>query len=204
MTRVTALPSECTIKSARRAGRGLEYRNIVGYPGYRVGSDGSVWSCWRRLVLGAVWRQLKASPHRRHGYQRVTLTRGSGLKRVERKVHVLVLEAFVGPRPRALESCHRDGNKLNCRVDNLRWDTHKANLADRKLVGTDPATHHGWRSLLTTEKVQQIREIYGKPTGAGIRVPGRPSIEQLARQLGVTPAAVSNVIYGKTWKKADG
>lgn len=29
-------------------GGGVEYRDIPEFPGYRVGSDGSVWSAWSR------------------------------------------------------------------------------------------------------------------------------------------------------------
>lgn len=45
-------------------------------------------------------------------------------------VHVLVLEAFVGPRPSGLEACHWDDNPTNNALSNLRWDTPEANRAD--------------------------------------------------------------------------
>lgn len=47
-----------------------------------------------------------------------------------RKIHVLVLEAFIGPRPPGLFACHNDGNALNNHLSNLRWDTPSANIAD--------------------------------------------------------------------------
>lgn len=53
-------------------------------------------------------------------------------------VHTLVLEAFTGPRPDGHEGCHNDGNPLNNRADNLRWDTASANQRDRLTHGT----HH--------------------------------------------------------------
>jgi hypothetical protein len=30
----------------------VEYRDVPGFPGYRVGTDGSVWSCWERTAGG--------------------------------------------------------------------------------------------------------------------------------------------------------
>jgi hypothetical protein len=50
-------------------------------------------------------------------------------------VHQLVLLTFVGPRPPGMCGCHRDGNSLNNRLENLRWDTFKANAADRAAHG---------------------------------------------------------------------
>lgn len=48
-----------------------------------------------------------------------------------RRVHHLVLEAFVGPRPPGMEGCHWDDDKKNNAVTNLRWDTHSANMFDK-------------------------------------------------------------------------
>lgn len=62
------------------------------------------------------------------GYRVVTL----GGCRSQRRVSVLVLEAFVGPRPSGMQACHNDSDKDNNRLDNLRWDTPKGNIADRR------------------------------------------------------------------------
>jgi hypothetical protein len=113
----------------------VEYRAVPGFPGYRIGNDGSVWTCkvkggndrspgrtgpWRRLVL-----------HRdRAGYPRVNLDRDG--RNHSRLIHRLVLESFVGPRPNGLEACHYpDPDKWNNHLANLRWDTHGENARDR-------------------------------------------------------------------------
>lgn len=54
-----------------------------------------------------------------------------------RLVHHLVLLAFVGPRPDAMEGCHNDGDPANNRVGNIRWDTRSANCYDRVRHGRD-------------------------------------------------------------------
>lgn len=47
-------------------------------------------------------------------------------------VHRAMLEAFVGPCPEGMECCHNNGNGLDNRLENLRWDTREENIADMK------------------------------------------------------------------------
>jgi hypothetical protein len=116
---------------------GVEYRPIEGFRFYRVGSDGSVWGC-QKCGRGAgrigPWRRLCPSNGGK-GYQLVKLREG-GQQRNE-YVHVLVLEAFVGPRPEGMEACHDPNPDRTCnRLDNLRWDTPSANNHDKDAHGT--------------------------------------------------------------------
>ena len=63
----------------------------------------------------------------------------SGHQRVlESYVHILVLEAFVGPRPTGMFACHIDGDASNNRLPNLRWDTPRNNNLD----AVQHRTHH--------------------------------------------------------------
>ena len=63
------------------------------------------------------------------GYALVSLYGRDGIRHV--RVHVLVLETFVGPRPsRQHDGCHEDGNPANNALSNLRWDTIDENLRD--------------------------------------------------------------------------
>jgi|ERR1700680_1481245 len=52
------------------------------------------------------------------------------LRGVERTVHSLVLEAFIGPRPHGMEALHWDDDKRNNTLSNLRWGTVYENQAD--------------------------------------------------------------------------
>lgn len=71
---------------------------------------------------------LAPSPDK-YGYPRVSLFRnGTG---ESRRVHQLVLEAFVGPCPEGMESLHRDDNPANNRLENLRWGSRSENTFDK-------------------------------------------------------------------------
>ena len=79
---------------------------------------------------------LKVRPARPGGeplYVRLSL---DGKSRI-RYVHTLVLEAFVGPRPEGMECCHNNGDCHDNRLENLRWDTPKANGEDMVKHGTN-------------------------------------------------------------------
>ena len=43
-------------------------------------------------------------------------------------VQVLVLEAFVRPRPEGMRACHKNDDSLDNRLSNLKWDTQSANV----------------------------------------------------------------------------
>src|SRR5699024_3383608 len=47
-----------------------------------------------------------------------------------RRVHRLVMEAFVGPCPEGMEVCHWNDNASDNRLSNLRYDTRSANTMD--------------------------------------------------------------------------
>jgi len=112
-----------------------EWRAIPGAEGYEVSSIGEVRSIPRikrhsRYGLARyAGRMLRPAPNA-DGYPRVNI----GGKHCF--VHVLVLRAFVGECPPGMQACHSDGNRANPSLDNLRWDTPKANVADRRAHGT--------------------------------------------------------------------
>jgi hypothetical protein len=110
-------------------------------------------------------------------------------KGASRKVHRLVLEAFVGPCPPGMECCHNDGNPLNNRLDNLRWDTRRSNQLDRNRHGTGSRGEKSTVSRLLECEVREIKR--------GLRC--GESYRQLAAVFGVSYGAVSAIKYGKSW-----
>lgn len=118
-----------------------EWRPISGYEGYyEVSNKGIVRSLDRDVehaVSGVVRRRgrvIKLKPHK-DGYRMVTLHKEG--RRKNRMVHQIVLEAFVGPCPPGQQTCHNNGDPSDNRLENLRWDTPKANVADKRRHGTD-------------------------------------------------------------------
>lgn len=121
------------------------FNPIPGFPGYRAGADGTVWSCWRQRGVGGEsnrsewyqseeWATLKPDIRPSDGRKRYSLKRVDG-KLIRRYGSYFVLLAFVGPRPDGMEACHGDGDCTNDSADNLRWDTHSSNMYDRKRHG---------------------------------------------------------------------
>lgn len=98
------------------------WRDVPGFLGYRVCSDGA--------IRGPRGWLLK--PYRRAtGYERVTLY-DAALKRHKIFVHRVVLLAFCGPQPSPdHEADHIDMVRNNNRAENLRWLPKLANIARR-------------------------------------------------------------------------
>lgn len=123
----------------------VEYRDIPGFIGYRVGSDGTVWTrCKtggnenRFGQLGSTWRPRRVRVGT-NGYPCVVLRQNG--RRVERMIHHLVMEAFVGPRPEGMEIRHfPDPTKTNVALANLCYGTSSENKRD-KYPGRAEATH---------------------------------------------------------------
>lgn len=155
------------------------WKPVPGYLGYEVSNLGRV----RSFKRGSAFI-LSASPES-NGYPRVYLRKNG--KTVHLKVGCLVMRAFVGPRPRGLEVCHNDNNKLNNNLENLRYDTHSSNIQDQWNAGR-PA-------MLNTKKVRQIREEFAR---------GGVSLTTLARKHEVSMSTASLVVSGKRRPKAGG
>jgi hypothetical protein len=92
-------------------------------------------------VPGHILRPYKM---KKLGHLAIDLTapaaQGRGPRRRTR-VHILVLEAFRGPRPEGHAACHNDGDVGNNHLSNLRWDTYSANNLDIVRHG-----NHFWAS----------------------------------------------------------
>lgn len=136
-----------------------QWRSIAGHEGaYEVSDHGRVRSLDRTIggqKPGSTrrWKGRVLTLVLAEGYQKVSLSKDGEVR--QHHVAVLVLEAFVGPRPPSLEACHWDGNPENNYRPNLRWDTGSANALDRirhgrnHLVGRgERATHCRYRHQL--------------------------------------------------------
>lgn len=118
------------------------WRPVVNWEGfYEVSNKGRIRTVARHITVprtGRSWwkpSQLR-KPFRSSavGYLSVNL-RADGRTQMKR-IHVAVLEAFIGPRPAGMVGCHNDGNRDNNMPSNLRWDTPAANITDLVRHGT--------------------------------------------------------------------
>ncbi len=103
---------------------------VPGYEGhYEVSTSGQVRSLDRVTSSGrrSSGRTLRQRVDAR-GYRHVNLWLDGSATTL--RVHRVVLSAFVGPAPEGTEGCHSDGDPSNNSVENLRWDSHLANIHD--------------------------------------------------------------------------
>jgi len=161
------------------------WKDVVGYEGlYLVSNLGRIKSLYPYRGTDTRMKKCCADDQ---GYLCVSLNRNKRT-RVWR-VHRIVLEAFVGPCPPGCQGCHKDGDRCNPVLTNLRWDTSAGNSADAVLHGTQVRGEASGRSKLTES---QVREIKSKRK-QGV------SQYQLATEYGVHQATISLIDRRKIW-----
>lgn len=175
---------------------------IPGHPGYAVTREGQVYSCHKRgSCKRGPWRPLIHQPC--DGYPSVNLQLGGG-RQIRRRVYLLMLWTFVGPKPFPKAVCrHLDGDRDNSRIENLVWGTAKENADDRVKHGRGPSfrrgssRHSSWRPIgelnhsakLDTETVIEIRAK---------REAGR-SYYSLGKEYGVRQSTIRDLCLRITW-----
>lgn len=185
------------------------WRSVIGFEGkYEVSDRGRVRSVDRIVTTrqrkrdGSVvvhHRQgMILTPALRRGYPFVGLSAlaSDGFHRSKMfSVHVLVLKAFVGPRPDGHVGCHFDDNPLDNRLEKLRWGTHSDNHYDSVRNGTKPMgeAHNG--SKLTKHTVLRISLYVEGKIGKGPY-----STREIARWFSVCPATVTRIRDRTTWR----
>jgi NUMOD4 motif. len=123
---------------------GERWKWVPGYEGrYEVSDLGNLrsWAPPNGFTPVTEPRPMK-STRNYAGYHVVTLRDDSGRSR-QFRLHCLVLEAFVGPRPDGHQGAHHDDDKDNNALSNLAWKTVGDNIRDRHINGR---TARGQRS----------------------------------------------------------
>lgn len=170
---------------------GETWADIPGYEGlYRVSTLGRVVSCgstFRGRFRGNMGTRINGK-----GYRSANLTDASGKKRAI-EVHRLVALTFLGPPVAGMEVRHIDGNRANPALTNLAWGTRRENAADRTAHGNTLRGEQVGISVLTEEKVRQIRALYVGRRGQ------RPTYADMAARFGCSMHTVALVVQGRTW-----
>lgn len=166
------------------------WKDVIGYEGlYRVSNAGNIKRIANgrgRCVAGSILRPIVDS----RGYLVVNLHKMGRQRQMQ--IHTLVLEAFVGPRPQNLEACHNDGNKINPKLNNLRWDTHSANQLDAVAHGThvDNRGSRQGSSRLMESDVLQIWCLLSN---------GSMTQKEIGQIFGVRDSTISRIKTRKRW-----
>lgn len=155
-----------------------DWRAIPGWEGlYEINREGQVRRT-ARLVGGG----------RHQGYPVVQLSDQKNGRSKRIYIHRLVCQLFNGPAPSPEhEVAHNDGDRTNCRADNLRWATRYENMQDKRSHGTQPMGEKIWLAKLTDA---QVELILSSPL----------SNRKIAEAMGVNASTIYAIRSGQTWK----
>lgn len=166
------------------------WRKIRGFHHYEISDMGVVFSHKTDKIL--------VGGYDTNGYRIVCLWENG--RQITKSVHRLVLENFVGTPPKGYEARHLNGDRLDNRLSNLKWGTHRDNILDSVRHGTHHLLRKGENSLtcgekartskLTKVKVIEIRNLY---------LSGKFTQKHLAGKFGICQSQVSRIISMKDW-----
>lgn len=168
------------------------WKTAVGYPAYEVSNIGRIKSYYTTsgklndaIIADGPQRILKQTPSSTEYFQ-VSLVRDGTQRRFN--VHRIVAAAFLGPCPPGHEVCHENGDRQDNRVENLRYDTRRANHHDKYRHKTVSNTH------LSESDVVTIRQMAkdGVPT------------HKIMSKFSIGYLSFSYICRGKTFKPYGG
>lgn len=179
-------------------------KQCPSFPGYSADENGNIYSHRTRLPISgnkygttAVidWGRKKLlSPNKnKKGRLNVSIRVESEGKIRTIGVHVLVADAFLGPKKIGEVVRHLDDNPSNNNLSNLAYGTNNDNVKDRiKNGGYKNGIHHHNAKLSNDDvfKILQLRKdkVKVKDIAAGFK-------------LGIS--TIEDVIYGKTYKSIE-
>lgn len=149
------------------------------------------------LLKGRVLKQTKSGPA---GKQYLHVSLGSANSR---KVHRLVLLAFVGPCPPGMEACHNNGDRFDNRLSNLRWDTRSANNLDKNAHGTNHQANK--THCVRGHEFSVENTIYTTAGNRQCRICQRSSSRKSAQRKSATPEGrAAAAAYQQEWRRRTG
>lgn len=182
-----------------------EWRPVAGYEGlYEVSNFARVRRSPHSMRTGsqAVPGKVRNAKPAASGRLQLSLCKAGRYKCV--RVHSLVAEAFIGPRPPGKQVNHIDGNHRNNVPSNLEYVTQKEHDEHTTRMGLRPSgSRHGSvtcpgtlageknpNSKLTAEDVVSIRRLVAQ--GA--------SYAQVAKAYGLDRTAVGLIVRRVNWR----
>lgn len=169
------------------------WRDVVGYEGlYQVSNMGQVRSVDRivttkRGVKKRTKGRVLSQGCDQWGRRNVVLGRGNNAR-----VHALVAESFIGPRPDGMVVAHWDNNASNNHVDNLRYTTQRGNVLDKARHGTQTMGESHGTTKITQQQAEQILRM--SEQGMTIR-----EIVDAIIELPLSYGGVAHIVKRSTW-----
>jgi hypothetical protein len=160
------------------------WKPIANFPDYSISNLGRIFAK-RRYKKGKILK----TPIMNSGYCTVKLYNNTQAK--DFLVHRLVLTAFVGICPPGQEGCHKNSNKTDNRLENLRWGTRADNEYDKIALGKANIGERHGMSKLVNDQVIRIRELY---------VTGKYSHRTLAKEFNVSHQTIADICSRNNWK----
>lgn len=149
----------------------------------KIDEDPRYWVSDNGAVKGTHGKAL--SQHRdRNGYLTVRIAGNT------RRVHKLVAEAFLGPRPVGYQVAHLDGNPANNGVENLTYCTAAENIGHKVGHGTMANGSRNGNSRLKESQVLEIKQ----------RLASGELCSTIALDYGVAEGTIDHIRQGRTWK----
>lgn len=160
------------------------WKNIPGYENYQISSFGRVKSLNYNRTGKEKLLKLKLSSK---GYYYVPLCKNGEMKNF--RVHRLVSLVFISNPSNKPFVDHINGDRLDNRVENLRWCTNKENC------NFPLAKKNRSQSLINNPK--KSKAVLQLDINTGEVINEFPSIMEVERQLGIGRGSISHCCNGK-------
>lgn len=157
---------------------------VPDWDGYVACEDGTVWSNKKH----GKWTRIEKNTTTEYGY-RLVIFADHGKAKIQ-PIHRIVARTFLGPRPEGMQVRHLNGDKLDNRLENLKYGTPKENVADKKLHGTQTRGQDHPGAKLSDDDVMEIRLLSSLGTKRKILCIG----------YDVGDGMISQIVSGNTWK----